>query len=295
LPERDLRDPRPDPEASGASIPPTRRTGELNTESGRVPMRYNDWDFGFGFGQRYAAHPRRGGSYGYDRGYAPDGYDQQYRGPRGSEAVRRRTIGEETRATSYGGSGYGGPHPSFGGTPGGQEEGMYYGGSGRGEGSGWTPDPAGYGWRRGGAPASRAEWSRRRVQRGFRSASYDRPSFSGGSGEEDTFLPDTAYRRYPGLSERPGQNAHRAGPGQPFREWGDSQDDETILQAVRESLFQDRYVDGDALEVQVNDAVVTLRGEVDDFLEARYAWDDAWEVEGVRGVLNQITVRTDRS
>jgi osmotically-inducible protein OsmY len=40
------------------------------------------------------------------------------------------------------------------------------------------------------------------------------------------------------------------------------------------------------------DGVVTLSGEVDDFLEARYAWDDAWEAEGVRGVINNLTVRT---
>ena len=39
--------------------------------------------------------------------------------------------------------------------------------------------------------------------------------------------------------------------------------------------------------------MVTLKGEVDDYLEARYAWDDAWEAAGVRGVLNQLTVRTD--
>jgi osmotically-inducible protein OsmY len=39
--------------------------------------------------------------------------------------------------------------------------------------------------------------------------------------------------------------------------------------------------------------VVTLTGEVDDFLKARYAWDDAWEAEGVRGVVNNLTVRAD--
>jgi hypothetical protein len=44
----------------------------------------------------------------------------------------------------------------------------------------------------------------------------------------------------------------------------------------------------------VNDNVVTLKGEVDDYLEARYAWDDAWEARGVRGVVNQLTVRLDK-
>ena len=39
--------------------------------------------------------------------------------------------------------------------------------------------------------------------------------------------------------------------------------------------------------------MVTLTGEVDDFMQARYAWDDAWESAGVRGVVNNLTVRTD--
>jgi hypothetical protein len=43
----------------------------------------------------------------------------------------------------------------------------------------------------------------------------------------------------------------------------------------------------------VEEGVVTLTGEVADFMEARYAWDDAWESPGVRGVVNNITVRTD--
>jgi len=38
---------------------------------------------------------------------------------------------------------------------------------------------------------------------------------------------------------------------------------------------------------------VTLTGDVGDFMEARYAWDDAWESPGVRGVINNLTVRTD--
>lgn len=71
--------------------------------------------------------------------------------------------------------------------------------------------------------------------------------------------------------------------------------DADVRRAVRESLHRDRYVDADALDVEVRAGVVTLRGEVDDFLTARYAWDDAWETEGVRGVVNQIAVRTDRA
>jgi hypothetical protein len=71
-------------------------------------------------------------------------------------------------------------------------------------------------------------------------------------------------------------------------------DDLQIMDEVRERLFQDSFVNPRAIEVDVREGVVTLRGEVRDFLEARYAWDDAWETRGVRGVVNNLTVRTDQ-
>jgi osmotically-inducible protein OsmY len=70
-------------------------------------------------------------------------------------------------------------------------------------------------------------------------------------------------------------------------------DDLDIMDEVRERLFQDSFVNPRAIDVDVHDGVVTLRGEVRDFMEARYAWDDAWETRGVRGVVNQLTVRND--
>ncbi len=74
-----------------------------------------------------------------------------------------------------------------------------------------------------------------------------------------------------------------------------SLDDDEVHHSVCENLFQDSFVNPDRIEVSVDRGVVTLRGEVDDFLEARYAWDDAWESPGVRGVINNLTVRTDRA
>ena len=71
--------------------------------------------------------------------------------------------------------------------------------------------------------------------------------------------------------------------------------DRDVLESVRENLFQDSFVDPERIQVQVERGIVTLRGDVDDFLEARYAWDDAWESPGVRGVINHLTVRTDRA
>lgn len=69
--------------------------------------------------------------------------------------------------------------------------------------------------------------------------------------------------------------------------------DEEIREAVLDNLFDDTWIDPDRIDVSVEDGVVTLRGEVSDFMEARYAWDDAWETPGVRGVINHLTVRAD--
>lgn len=66
-----------------------------------------------------------------------------------------------------------------------------------------------------------------------------------------------------------------------------------IREAVLENLFEDPWIDPERIHVSVQDGVVTLRGEVSDFMQARYAWDDAWETAGVRGVVNHLTVRSD--
>ena len=70
------------------------------------------------------------------------------------------------------------------------------------------------------------------------------------------------------------------------------QSDEEVLRAVRQALLEDRWLDSSSIGIEVRDAVVLLRGEVNDYLEARYAWDDAWESDGVRGVVNQLEVRS---
>lgn len=70
--------------------------------------------------------------------------------------------------------------------------------------------------------------------------------------------------------------------------------DEQIEDAVRENLFQDAFVDPREIDVSVDRGVVRLTGDVRDYMEARYVWDDAWESAGVRGVVNNLTVRADR-
>jgi hypothetical protein len=69
--------------------------------------------------------------------------------------------------------------------------------------------------------------------------------------------------------------------------------DDALREEVREALFHDTWIEPDRIELEVQDGVVTLKGEVRDFMEARYAWDDVWDTPGVRGVVNQLTVRPD--
>lgn len=151
-----------------------------------------------------------------------------------------------------------------------------YGGPPRGRGIYGSPHP---GYREyptpmGGSGAGRG---------GYGSAYADRP-----------FMPEVAYRRHPEY-ERPPRNAGGRWPDQPSGPaygYAGEPDDEEVKQSVRESLYGDSWVDADRIEVEVEDGVVTLTGKVDDYMEARYAWDDAWETPGVRGVVNQLTVST---
>lgn len=70
--------------------------------------------------------------------------------------------------------------------------------------------------------------------------------------------------------------------------------DEELKEEVEEALFYDTWVDADAVTVEVRDGIVTLRGELPDYDEIRYATDDVWDVEGVRGVRSELTVRGER-
>jgi BON domain len=164
-------------------------------------------------------------------------------------------------------------------------------------GSGW--------WRWAGNPAgawpapSRGGWGRPRYERfggydrydrGFaprggswgRARGYDRPMF------RDPFVPEPLYH----------QSEHDEPVRSPADPWstqhqGFELSDEEIRSAVRQNLFNDNWIDAERIQVEVAEQVVTLTGEVDDYLEARYAWDDAWEAVGVRGVINQLTVRNE--
>jgi len=157
---------------------------------------------------------------------------------------------------------YGDFYPGYGGYPGDASRGMYYGGES------FAREPAS----RGGG------WGQAR--------GYDQGMV------REPFLPEAAYQRHPELDE-PQRPAFDDWPGSAQAVYGEELSDDEIRSAVRQNLFNDNWVDAERIKVEVAGQVVTLTGEVDDYLEARYAWDDAWEAAGVRGVINQLTVRME--
>ena len=67
-------------------------------------------------------------------------------------------------------------------------------------------------------------------------------------------------------------------------------EDEELKKEVEEALFFDTWVNADAIEVDVQEGVVTLRGVLPSYEEVRYAADDAWDVAGVLGVRCELRV-----
>jgi hypothetical protein len=108
------------------------------------------------------------------------------------------------------------------------------------------------------------------------------------------FVPEIAYREHPEMN-RPQQGIRRPWAGRGYTAGRGEVDDDEIRTTVEQSLQQDGWVDAGSIKVEVDDQVVTLTGEVGDYLEARYAWDDAWDTTGVRGVINNLTVRLDEA
>ena len=225
-------------------------------------------DPGRRYGQELRAYggtwfgPQRGPQYGPQRRYGGDYGGGGYAGGPGAGTGfmggGRVGGGREGYGGVYadgGGRGvYGEAYPGFHGYPGGPR-GEYYGGGGFGPG------------------------------RASQGRGYD----AGWGGGQGTFIPEEAYRRHPELARQP-----------PRRQWeeyqssfGEELSDDEILEGVQQRIYDDPWLDVKRIDVAVEDGVVTLTGEVDDFLEARYAWDDAWETDGVRGVVNNLTVRTD--
>jgi len=69
--------------------------------------------------------------------------------------------------------------------------------------------------------------------------------------------------------------------------------DDELREEVEEALFYDSWVDAEAITVEVAEGVVTLRGQLPDYEEIRYAIDDAWDIDGVRGVRSELAIREE--
>jgi hypothetical protein len=100
-------------------------------------------------------------------------------------------------------------------------------------------------------------------------------------------------RHESGLDDSPGlYGPARYGLGPYYRRLLDRRrQDGELREEVEEALFYDTWVDAEAITVTVDDGVVTLRGELPSYEEIRYATDDAWDVDGVRGVRSELSIR----
>ena len=244
-------------------------------------MSRYDWSWNRSYDRGYRPRP--------SREYGPDFGPRESAGPYGPGAARGFAGPRGWGGPRGAGAGYGGP--GWRGGPGAPWQWE----SGPGRGWGGPPRP-----RRQPMRYDRGEYGDFYPTYGGHPGDESRGMYYGGEGSargydqgiaREPFLPETAYQRHPELGE-PQRHSFDDWPGSAQHAFGGDLSDEEIRSAVRQNLFNDSWIDAARIQVEVSGQVVTLTGEVDDYLEARYAWDDAWEASGVHGVINQLTVRT---
>lgn len=267
----------------GVRYRPLRRQGvgrEFGAERGYGTQR------GYGAQRGYAAH--RG--YRTQRGYPTRPESETERGYYGGEYGFWSDYGER-QFPEYG------YDYEFGGRA--WPYRRSYRGAGRFEGRG---EPSGFRRARGGAPLSRVGGEQghlygrefaRHGRQGQGRFSQSRFRGAGGYAEEE-FGPEFGRRGEPRYGHTPADRWPQTGHDVDNLDREELEmNDGDIREAVLENLFQDSWINPERIDIDVDGGVVTLRGEVRDFMEARYAWDDAWESPGVRGVINNLTVRAD--
>lgn len=300
----------------GPGGPGSRRRHDWSDEQGYgYCVDYKGRGEPFGTGYEPGTQGDFGGT-GYDvRGVRQDygvGYDLGYQGGEFGYSTGGRTFGGRGR------SGRGGYGNQFGFGRNSYARNRYMGAGYAGE----YGYPGGVGWQGGGVYGRREGGTTGRGgptrNAGWRGATGRGPSARGEGGYGGTYSSDVArgrgqrlggggtMRGYGREFGRGGQQGEpRYEPGRwheghtPVDRWpGDEHEatprrdmsDDAIHNSVRENLFQDSYIDPNKVEVSVDDGVVTLTGQVGDFMQARYAWDDAWDSPGVKGVINNLTV-----
>jgi hypothetical protein len=133
-------------------------------------------------------------------------------------------------------------------------------------------------------------------RRGAEYAGDFRPHMGmGGTGGEGRFGPDALQDSNGEWESGPVYGPARYGLG-PYHQRLRSRrrPDDEVRKEVEDALFYDTWVDAEAITVEVKDGIVTLKGELPDYHEVRYATDDAWDVDGVRGVHSQLSVNGRR-
>ena len=70
-------------------------------------------------------------------------------------------------------------------------------------------------------------------------------------------------------------------------------DDASITALINSKFLGDDLVSPFAVNVDTYKGVVTLQGTVDNLVAARRAYDLAYSVGGVTGVISQLTIRSD--
>jgi hypothetical protein len=107
------------------------------------------------------------------------------------------------------------------------------------------------------------------------------PRYGGGYGSS---LDTAAERSW--IDDR----AERQGPHRGRGPQGWTRPDERIREEVSERLTQDRLIDARGIEVEVQDGVVTLRGEAAGAADPTHAEGLARQVSGVKDVRIELTV-----
>lgn len=256
--------------------------------------------FGYGMETGYGVEMQRGPERGYrtQRGYQPTpGYETE-RGYRGGEYGVWTDYGER-HLPEYG------YDFEFGGR--GRPPQRYYRGGRQGRAESTRFGPSGFRRAREQAPLPREGhlYGREFARHGYGRRFPGQHFRAGTSRYPEEYLDEGRFAREEfGPGER--QGAHPRYGRTPVDRWPSAGhdvdhldrdtlelDDGEIREAVLENLFQDSWIDPERIDIDVDGGVVTLTGEVRDFMEARYAWDDAWETAGVRGVINHLTVRAD--
>lgn len=274
----------------GASAGYGRDADDFAGRDFNYPRARGGYDRGFGGGTFIGMEGGASAGYGRDvDGFA--GQEFRFRARQGFGDFQRGAFGGDYEAGNFGGfratgRGFGGYGADYGG-----DVGRYdadYGGAFMG-----GTAPGGYEGSFGGYDGGYGDFGARSggmLGGGFGGARGYDAGYGGNA--RGPFMPEEAYRRHPEYNQprQPrGMGSERYGYAAPDAELSDDE----VLHSVRTRLLQDRWLDADRINVEVEDGVVTLTGEVGDFMEARYAWDDAWETPGVHGVLNSLTVRTD--